>query len=66
VWMIEGRDGSRFAVEALAKAFRADLEGDRTIQAGIDGAEDISHATGTEQSLDAVDAELPAHLDVRR
>jgi hypothetical protein len=42
--MVEGRNGARLAVEALAKASRADLEGDRTIQAGIDRAEDIAHA----------------------
>jgi hypothetical protein len=62
VRMIEGRDRTNLAVETLAKARRADLDGDRTIQALIDGAKHLSHAAGTQQRLHPIDTELPARL----
>jgi hypothetical protein len=66
VRVIECCDGTCLAVETLAKARCADLDGDRTIEAGIDRPEHLPHTAGTKPRLHTIDTELPAGLQHRR
>src|SRR5438046_3015227 len=56
--MIERRDGTGFALEAVAVAFGGDFYGDAASEARIDGGVDDSHAAGAEAGFDTIGAEL--------
>src|SRR5262249_41187647 len=64
VWMRQRGDEARFALEPVAKlrvgAERVgkNLDGDRTIQAGIASFVALAHAAGAKRRLDDVRAEL--------
>jgi hypothetical protein len=65
VGMIECRDGTRFGLEPLAEAVIRDLESDRTIQAGVAGLVNLTHAARRDERQNLVRAESRADLEGR-
>jgi hypothetical protein len=66
VWMIQGRDGASFALEALLglrifrKMRREYLDGYGAVKARVAGAIHFAHAAGTERRLNFVRTKLRA------
>ena len=63
VWMVEPRGHLRFLLEAAARRLvgevgREELDGDRPVQAGVEGAIHLAHAAGPEERGDLVWAHL--------
>src|SRR5215472_6671190 len=60
--MIQCGDGTGFALEALTKALRRDLDRDAAMKSRVGGAENPSHAALPERRLDPVRAEHGGQL----
>ena len=68
VGVIERRNGARLALETffgvalVGKMLRQNLDGDGSLQAGVAGAVDLTHAAGADGRLDLVGAEFGSRI----
>lgn len=71
VGMIEGGDGTRFALETVepggvGEGFGEHLEGDLALEPGVEGEVDLPHSAGAEKAEHAIVGEGGADHELRR